>query len=193
MAQPNNIILEVRGLKAQYRSPRGIVKAVDGVSFALHEGKTLCLVGESGCGKTATGLSILRLIEGLRGEIVGGQVLFHRNDILKMATEEVRQLRGRKIAMIFQDPQSSLNPVLKIGDQIAEPMILHLRLTKKEARARALDLMKQVGIPFPERRIDEYPHQFSGGLIRLGIDPGIGSRRVWLPVTLGKHFSRPIV
>ena len=164
MAQSNEVILDVRGLKACYYTIRGVVKAVDGISFDLRQGETLCIVGESGCGKTASGLSILRLIEGLRGKVVGGQIQYHGEDILKMTQERLRQLRGNKIAMIFQDPQSSLNPVLRVGEQIAEPMRLHLGLDKNAARARALDLMRQVGIPFPERRIDEYPHQFSGGM-----------------------------
>ncbi|MDO8634973.1 MAG: ABC transporter ATP-binding protein [Dehalococcoidia bacterium] len=164
MALTDEVILDVRELRAVYRTVRGVVKAVDGISFDLRQGETLCVVGESGCGKTATGLSILRLIEGLRGQIVGGKILYHGEDILKYSVEKLRQIRGHKIAMIFQDPQSSLNPVLRVGEQIAEPMRLHLGLNKIEARARALELMRQIGIPFPERRIDEYPHQFSGGM-----------------------------
>ncbi|MEE9202015.1 MAG: ABC transporter ATP-binding protein [Dehalococcoidia bacterium] len=164
MRDTDQAVLEVRHLKAYYRSPYGEVQAVDGVSFDLRRGETVCLVGESGCGKTATALSILRLIERLQGHIVGGQVLYHGDDLLQYPEERVRRLRGRHLALIFQDPQTALNPVLRVSDQIAEPMRLHLGFTRGQARERAIALMREIGIPQAERRIDEYPHQFSGGM-----------------------------
>lgn len=160
----DEVILEVRDLRAYYFTPRAVVRAVDAVTFDLRRGETLCLVGESGCGKSATALAITRLIEGLRGRIVGGEVLYHGEDLLTYPPAQMRRLLGSKIAMVFQDPQSSLNPVLKVGDQIAEPMRLHLGMTQRQARERALELMKQIGIPAAEKRIDDYPHQFSGGM-----------------------------
>lgn len=164
MSTVNGTILEVRDLCAYYVTSRAVVKAVDHVTFDLRKGETVALVGESGCGKTATGLAILRLIEGLRGRIAGGEVLYRGEDLLKYPREKMRGLLGFKLAMIFQDPQSSLNPVLKVGEQIAEPMRLHLGLTQKEARQKAIDLMKDIGIPDAEKRANEYPHQFSGGM-----------------------------
>ncbi len=160
----DEIILEIKDLRAYYITPRSVVKAVDGITFDLRRGETVSLVGESGCGKSATGLAIMRLIEGLHGRIMGGEVRYRGEDILKYPAERMRRLLGLKIAMIFQDPQSSLNPVFKVGDQIAESMKLHLGLTKKQARERTIELMKQIGIPGAERRLDDYPHQFSGGM-----------------------------
>ena len=157
-------MLEVCRLSSVYTTPQGDLQAVDGVSFDLRRGETVCLVGESGCGKTATILSVLRLIGRLQGRIVGGQVLFHGEDILRWPEEQVRRLRGRRIALIFQDPQTGLNPVLKVSEQITEPMRLHLGLTRVQARERAIELMREIGIPQAEMRIDEYPHQFSGGM-----------------------------
>ena len=157
-------LLEVRDLKACYFAPQGTVWAVDGLSFDLRRGETLSLVGESGCGKTATGLALLRLIESLHGRVVGGQVLYHDQDLVKLPLEELRRVRGARIAMIFQDPATALNPVLKIGEQIGEVLRLHLGMGQKEARDRAIELLRQVGIPGAERRVEEYPHQFSGGM-----------------------------
>ena len=160
----SNKILEIGNLKIYFFTVRGVVKAVDGISFSLRKGENLCLVGESGCGKTATTLSILRLIDTPPGRIVAGKILYHGEDLLKCSDEKMRQIRGNRIAMIFQDPQSSLNPVLTVGDQIMEQISLHLKLGRSQARDRALALMEQVGIPQAEERMKYYPHQFSGGM-----------------------------
>jgi len=160
----NNIILEIRQLKTYFFTRAGVVKAVDGVSLALQKAESLCLVGESGCGKTTLGLSVLRLIDSPPGKIIGGQILYHGEDLLRCSGERLRQIRGNRIAMIFQDPQSSLNPVFTVGDQIAEQIKLHLRLKHKQAMERALHLMEQVGIPQARERLRDYPHQFSGGM-----------------------------
>lgn len=157
-------LLEVRNLHTQFFTQDGVVKAVDGVSFRLMSGETLGLVGESGCGKSITALSIMRLIPSPPGKIVSGEVLFEGEDILKMSDDEVRSIRGRKIAMIFQDPMTSLNPVLTINRQISEALELHLGMSKQQARQRAIELLKMVGIPNAEQRVDQYPHQFSGGM-----------------------------
>ena len=160
----NNGLLEISHLKTQFFTRNGVVKAVDDISFSLRKGESLCLVGESGCGKTATALSILRLIDSPPGRIVGGEILYHGEDLLQCSNERLRQIRGNRIAMIFQDPQASLNPVFTIGDQIAEQIKLHLRLKRRIALERALHLMEQVGIPQARERMKDYPHQFSGGM-----------------------------
>ena len=157
-------LLEVDNLKTQFFTQDGVVKAVDGVSFALDRGETLGIVGESGCGKSITALSIMRLIPTPPGKIVEGQVLLDGQDVLKMDEEQVRHIRGNKIAMVFQDPMTSLNPVLTISRQIGEALQLHLGMTKQQARQRAIELLRMVGIPNPEQRVDQYPHQFSGGM-----------------------------
>jgi oligopeptide/dipeptide ABC transporter ATP-binding protein len=160
----DNTIMEVRHLKACFATRYGEVRAVDDVSFALRRGESLCLVGESGCGKTTVALSVLRLLDSPPGRIAGGEILYGGEDLLRCSGDRLRQLRGNRIAMIFQDPQSSLNPVLTIGDQIAEQIKLHLRLSHREAMERAASLMAQVGIPRARERLKEYPHQFSGGM-----------------------------
>lgn len=157
-------LLQVRDLKTYFYTDAGVVKAVDGVSYDLNEGETLGLVGESGCGKSVSALSILRLIAHPPGKIVGGEIFFEGRDLLKLQEEEIRDIRGNKIAMIFQEPMTSLNPVLTIGLQIGEALELHRNMNKKEAREEILRLLRMVGIPDPERRIDDYPHQFSGGM-----------------------------
>ncbi|MBO9385681.1 MAG: ABC transporter ATP-binding protein [Thermomicrobium sp.] len=157
-------LLEVRDLRTQFFTQDGVVKAVDGVSFHLMPGETLGLVGESGCGKSITALSIMRLIPSPPGKIVSGEIIFEGEDILRMNDDEMRSIRGRKIAMIFQDPMTSLNPVLTINRQISEALELHLGLSKQQARQRAIELLKMVGIPNAEQRVDQYPHQFSGGM-----------------------------
>jgi oligopeptide/dipeptide ABC transporter ATP-binding protein len=158
-----NKVLSVSNLSTYFITKKGEVKAVDDISFELGKGEILCIIGESGSGKTATALSILRLIE-KPGKIISGSILFHGTDILKLPEKEMRNIRGNKISMIFQDASSSLNPVMRIGDQITESLILHLKLNKKEARAKAVELLASVGIPQAGERFDEYPHQFSGGM-----------------------------
>ena len=160
----NNTILQISNLKTYFFTRYGTVKAVDGISFGLRQGESLCLVGESGCGKTATALSVLRLIDSPPGSIIGGEILYHGEDLLNCSDERLRQIRGNRIAMIFQDPQSSLNPVFSVGDQIAEPIKLHLRLKHQPAMERAWHLMEQAGIPRARERMKDYPHQFSGGM-----------------------------
>jgi oligopeptide/dipeptide ABC transporter ATP-binding protein len=157
-------ILSVTGLMTQFSTEYGLVKAVDGVSFELRRGETLGIVGESGCGKSVTNLSILRLVLCPPGRMAGGKVIFQGRDLLGASEEEVRVLRGRNISMIFQDPLTSLNPVLRVSMQIAEAMQLHQGLGRREAKTRAIEMLRLIGIPDPERRADDYPHQFSGGM-----------------------------
>ena len=164
MATTAEPLLSVNNLKTQFFTQDGVVKAVNGVSFHLMPGETLGIVGESGCGKSITAMSIMRLIPTPPGKIVDGQVVFQGKDILKMNDEQIRSIRGNDIAMIFQDPMTSLNPVLTINRQISESLELHKGMSKSEARARAVELLKMVGIPNAEERVDQYPHQFSGGM-----------------------------
>ncbi len=157
-------LLEIKNLKTRFFTQDGVVHAVNGISLYLNEGETLGLVGESGCGKSVSMLSVLRLIPQPPGKIVGGEVWFEGKDLLKLSEDEIRKIRGNKIAMIFQDPMTSLNPVLTIGQQLGEPLMLHMGMSKKEAREESIRLLKMVGIPEAEKRIDDYPHQFSGGM-----------------------------
>jgi len=156
-------VLQVKDLKTQFFTDDGVVKAVDGVSFDLHPGETLGIVGESGCGKSVTALSILRLVQE-PGRITQGQIIFKGSDIVTMPDDDVRDIRGKDIAMIFQDPLSSLNPVLQVGFQIEEAMEAHQKIPGKMALSRAVQLLKQVRIPAAETRVRDYPHQFSGGM-----------------------------
>jgi oligopeptide/dipeptide ABC transporter ATP-binding protein len=173
-------ILSVEGLVTRFDTDRGTVKAVDGISFELARGETLGIVGESGSGKSVTNLSILRLVQSPPGKIAAGKVIFEGKDLLAASEEDVRVLRGKNISMIFQDPLTSLNPVLKVSTQIAEAIQLHQGLSKKQARAKAVEMMKLIGIPDAEGRADDYPHQFSGGMrqrvmiaMALSCDPDI--------------------
>jgi peptide/nickel transport system ATP-binding protein len=156
-------LLEVRDLKTHFRTDDGIVKAVDGVSFSIEKGQTLGIVGESGSGKSVTCLTIMGL-NPKRNTISSGEAIFKSQNLLTMSSSRLRDIRGNDIAMIFQDPMTSLNPVHRIGAQLVEAIQLHRDVTKKQARARALELLKAVGIPRAERRVDDYPHQFSGGM-----------------------------
>jgi oligopeptide transport system ATP-binding protein len=157
-------ILEVRNLRTEFNTYEGVVRAVDGVSFDLAPGSTLGIVGESGCGKSVTHLSFLGLIPQPPGRIAGGEALFNGRDLLSMAPKELRRVRGNEIAVIFQDPMTSLNPVLKISRQLTEGLEIHKGYSHKQALDRALKLLDSVGIPAPEKRIHDYPHQFSGGM-----------------------------
>ncbi len=157
-------LLEVRDLDTRFHTQDGVVNAVSGISFYVNEGETLGIVGESGSGKTVAVLSLMRLIPQPPGEIAGGEVLFEGRDLLKVDNEEIRQVRGHKIAMIFQDPMTSLNPVLTISQQIGEALQLHLHMNASQARKRTIELLELVGIPDAANRIDDYPHQFSGGM-----------------------------
>jgi oligopeptide/dipeptide ABC transporter ATP-binding protein len=156
-------LLEVKNLETQFRTRAGVVRAVDGVSFHLDEGELLGLVGESGCGKSITALSLMRLV-GPPGRIVGGEILFEGENLLRASDERMREIRGDDIAMIFQDPMTSLNPVCTVGEQIAEALRLHRGLNRRQARASAVEAMHEVAIPDPARRADDYPHQLSGGM-----------------------------
>lgn len=159
-----NKILEVKDLVTRFYTPEGVVHAVNGMSFNLDEGETLGIVGESGCGKSVSVLSILRLIPKPPGKIERGEALFLGKDLLQLPIDELRHVRGKEIGMIFQDPMTSLNPVMTVERQVAEPMIEHLGMSKKNARDRIIELLEMVGIPNPAERIKEYPHQFSGGM-----------------------------
>ena len=156
-------LLQIRELKTQFETKQGTVKAVDGLSLDLYEGEVVGLVGESGCGKTMTALSIMRLLPGT-GRAVAGEIGFEGSDLLQRSDEEMQQIRGRKIAMIFQEPMTALTPTMTIGRQISEAMEIHLRLSRQAARERALELLAHVGIPSPQSRFDDYIHQFSGGM-----------------------------
>ncbi|MBI4769554.1 MAG: ABC transporter ATP-binding protein [Chloroflexi bacterium] len=157
-------VLEVKDLVTRFHIHEGVVHAVNGVSFHLDEGETLGIVGESGCGKSVTMLSILRLIPMPPGKIEAGEAVFQNRDLLKMNAEEIRNVRGAQIGMVFQDPMTSLNPVLTIGKQVCEPLMLHLGMNREQARERAAELLGLVGIPGAEARLEDYPHQFSGGM-----------------------------
>ena len=157
-------LLEVRDLRTYFYTQEGTVKAVDGVTYSVEEGETLGLVGESGCGKSVSALSILRLIPQPPGKIVSGEIIFQGRDLLKLDEEEMRKIRGNEIAMVFQEPMTSLNPVLTIGRQMTEAIELHLGIKGKAARDRAAELLEMVGIPEARARLDDYPHQFSGGM-----------------------------
>jgi oligopeptide/dipeptide ABC transporter ATP-binding protein len=164
-------LLEVKDLKTYFYTKLGVVRAVDGISFTVGAGKTIGIVGESGCGKSVTALSIMGLIR-LPGKIAGGEILYHHNgkiiDLLKLDPQgkQMRSIRGNEIAMIFQEPMTSMNPLFTIGTQIMESIILHQHLNKHEAREKAIDMLQKVGIPLPEQRVDEYPHQLSGGMLQ---------------------------
>ena len=155
-------ILDVRGLKTFFFTEDGVVKAVDGVDFSVKAGEVLGLVGESGCGKSVSSFSILRLV-GAPGKIVDGEIIFEGRDILQVSKDEMVKIRGDRISMIFQQPQSSLNPVFRVGEQVAEVLILHKGIKKKDAWKRAVELLTQVGIPDPEKKANAYPHELSGG------------------------------
>jgi oligopeptide/dipeptide ABC transporter ATP-binding protein len=157
-------LLEVRDLQTHFRTDDGVVRAVDGVSFRIDAGETLAVVGESGSGKSVTSLSILRLVPDPPGRIVGGSIRFRGRDLLALGSEEMRAIRGKEISMIFQEPMTSLNPVYTCGEQILEAIVLHEKVGRGEARRRAIDMLRLVGIPSPEQRVDEYPHQMSGGM-----------------------------
>jgi len=157
-------VLQVQNLKTSFKTDEGIVKAVNGISFDLHKGEILGIVGESACGKSVTSLSIMRLIPSPPGKIEDGSILFNGEDLLSISNDEIRDIRGNKISMIFQDPMTSLNPFLKISTQLIETLMLHQGLSKKEAYSKSIEMLRLVGIPSPENRIDDYPHQFSGGM-----------------------------
>jgi oligopeptide/dipeptide ABC transporter ATP-binding protein len=157
-------LLEVRDLKTHFFTREGVVQAVDGISFDVEKGKTLGIVGESGCGKSVTALSIMGLIPKPPAKIVGGQVLFEGKDLTPLSDKELQNVRGREVAMIFQDPMTSLNPTLKIGTQITETLDRHYGMSKDEARKRAIELLEEVRIPRAAERLDDYPHRFSGGM-----------------------------
>ena len=159
-------ILSVRNLRTEFHTDQGVAQAVDGISFDLHAGKTLALVGESGCGKSVTAMSILRLIPNPPGIIAGGEIWFEGRDLLTLSEPEMRRIRGNDISMIFQEPMTSMNPVFRVGSQLSAAIRLHRGLSKAEARREAVALLDQVGIPAPEDRVDEYPHQMSGGMLQ---------------------------
>jgi oligopeptide transport system ATP-binding protein len=157
-------LLEVKNLKTQFFTQDGVVHAVNGVSYTVDKGETVAIVGESGSGKSVGVMSLIRLIPQPPGKIVDGEVWFDGQDLIKLSEDELREIRGNRIAMIFQDPMTSLNPVLTIGRQITEALELHLHMNKEQARKRAVQLLEMVGIPGAESRLDDYPHQFSGGM-----------------------------
>jgi oligopeptide transport system ATP-binding protein len=157
-------ILKVEDLVTRFYTPEGVVHAVNGINFEVAEGETLAVVGESGCGKSVTMLSVLQLIPRPPGKIESGRAWFHDRDLLALNAEEIRHVRGAQIGMVFQDPMTSLNPVLTIGTQVAEPLMLHLGMTKAQARDRSTEMLSLVGIPEAKKRLDDYPHQFSGGM-----------------------------
>jgi oligopeptide/dipeptide ABC transporter ATP-binding protein len=164
MRNPAPALLEVRGLRTLFKGEQGEARAVDGVDFRLQRGRTLGIVGESGCGKSVTALSIMGLVPQPPGRIAAGEVLFEGEDLLKSSPQRLRDLRGDKLAMIFQEPMTSLNPAFTVGDQISEAILRHRKVTPGEARAQAIEMLRRVRMPSPERRALDYPHQLSGGM-----------------------------
>lgn len=158
--------MNIDGLSTEFFTEEGTVKAVDNVSFKIGRGETVCIVGESGCGKSVTAMSVMGLVEEPSGKVTGGRIGFQGEDLLRLDKNLLRSIRGHEIAMIFQEPMSSLNPVMRIGEQIMEPLSVHLRMNKKQARARALELITQVGISRPEQIMASYPHELSGGMLQ---------------------------
>ncbi|MFH1933198.1 MAG: ABC transporter ATP-binding protein [Pseudomonadota bacterium] len=159
----NNILLSVQDLKVYFSGNERIARALDGISYDVRKGETTCLVGESGCGKTVSALTILRIIPQPPGEVMGGKILFNGQDLLELSEEDMQKIRGNHIAMVFQEPMTSLNPVFTIGDQIKEAIQIHEQLEKNETLCRCIQLLKDVGIPSPDNRLNDYPHQLSGG------------------------------
>ena len=157
-------LVQIRDLKTYFKTEAGIVKAVNGVDFDIQTGEVLGLVGESGSGKSVTALSILRLIPDPPGKIAGGSILYKGRDLLKLSWDEIRQIRGKEISMIFQEPMTSLNPVFTIGRQVMEVILEHEHVSKKEAFDRSVEMLEVVGIPDPASRMNDYPHQYSGGM-----------------------------
>jgi oligopeptide/dipeptide ABC transporter ATP-binding protein len=157
-------LLEIKNLRTYFYTDDGVARSVDGVSYEVDRGETLGVVGESGCGKSVTALSIMRLIPDPPGKITGGEILYNGTNLLKLSEDQMREIRGNEISMIFQEPMTSLNPVFNIGHQIDEAVILHQKVSKAEARNRAIEMLRLVGIPAPEQRYHEYPHQLTGGM-----------------------------
>jgi peptide/nickel transport system ATP-binding protein len=157
-------LLEIKGLKTHFATDDGIVRAVDGVDISINRGETLCVVGESGCGKTVTAMSILQLIAMPPGRIVAGEIIFEGRDLVPLTSHQLDEVRAKEIGFIFQEPMTSLNPVLTVGEQIAESLRVHERLPQKQAVARTIEMLKLVQIPNAEARVNDYPHQFSGGM-----------------------------
>ena len=164
MNTTDSYLLQIKGLKTHFFTDDGVSPAVDGVDYEVRKGETLGVVGESGCGKSVTALSIMRLIPDPPGKIIAGDIVFEGQSLLALSNEEMRRIRGNKISMIFQEPMTSLNPVYTIGNQISEALRLHQGLSKKDAHDRSIDMLQLVGIPLPERRVNEHPHQLSGGM-----------------------------
>ena len=160
----DQILIDVKNLKTYFYTDEGVVPAVDDVSFHIFAGETMGLVGESACGKSVTSLSIMQLVSKPAGKIVGGEILFKGEDLLKKGPQDMRKIRGAEISMIFQEPMTSLNPVYTIGDQIGEVIMLHQGVSRQEATKKTIEMLELVGIPSPERRVKEYPHQMSGGM-----------------------------
>jgi oligopeptide/dipeptide ABC transporter ATP-binding protein len=174
------VLLDVRGLRTHFHTSAGVIRAVDGVSWDVRKGETVALVGESGCGKSVSALSVMRLVSAPAGRIVGGEILFKGRNLLALSEEEMRRVRGREIGMIFQEPMTSLNPVLTIGRQLTETVETHLAMTSAQSQARAVELLSLVGIPEGARRLRQFPHQFSGGMrqrimiaMALACDPAL--------------------
>jgi oligopeptide/dipeptide ABC transporter ATP-binding protein len=174
------VLLDVRGLRTHFHTSAGVIRAVDGVSWDVRKGETVALVGESGCGKSVSALSVMRLVSAPAGRIVAGEILFRGRNLLALSEEEMRRVRGREIGMIFQEPMTSLNPVLTIGRQLTETVETHLAMTSAQSQARAVELLSLVGIPEGMRRLRQFPHQFSGGMrqrimiaMALACDPAL--------------------